>query len=234
MSLAPHAAPRPAPLATTARRTGMLGVEPLLRGEGTHAVGGGRVPVAGLLLIVLVCGGLYGAVMGGYSLNAEQMLYSALKVPLLLVVSTLVCLPNFYVLNAVLGVAGDFRAALRGILSAQATLAVTLAALSPVTAFLYVSGDSYEFFKLLNGAMFFVGSLAAQRTLARHYAPLLARDRRHRRALLGWPVLYVFVAMQLAYVLRPFVGNPALPTTFLRETWWGNVYVDLAWALRGL
>jgi hypothetical protein len=232
--VAPPAPDRAAlPRAAAPRRAG-LGVELLLRGEGVHAVGGGRVPVARLLLIVAVCGGCYGAVMGGCALNAEQMLYSALKVPLLLVVSALVCLPNFYVLNAVLGLSGDFAAALRGILSAQATLAVTLAALSPITAFLYVCGDHYEFFKLLNGAMFAVGSLAAQRTLARHYAPLLARNRRHRRALLGWPLLYVFVAMQLAYVLRPFVGNPALPTTFLRETWWGNVYVDLAWALRGL
>jgi len=134
----------------------------------------------------------------------------------------------------VVAVSVNNPAALRGILSAQATLAVTLASLAPVTAFLYVCGDSYELFKLLNGAMFALASVAAQRTLARHYAPLLRRDRRHLRALLAWPALYVFVAMQLAYVLRPFVGNPAFPAAFLREKWWGNVYVDLGWALRGL
>jgi hypothetical protein len=51
---------------------------------------------------------------------------------------------------------------------------------------------------------------------------------------MAWPALYFFVAGQLAYVLRPFIGNPALPTSFLREHWWGNVYVDLLWAVRGL
>jgi len=211
-----------------------LDVEGLLRGEGLHRVGGGRPPLGRLALTLALGGGLYGAVMGAFGLDAEQALYSAVKVPLLVVVASLVCLPNFWVVNLVLGLGPDFAAAWRGLLSAQATLAVALASLAPVTAFFYASTDSYEFAKLLNFAVFGVATLAAQRTLARHYRPLLARDRRHAVALLAWPTLYFFVAGQLAYVLRPFIGNPRFPTTFLREHWWGNVYVDLLWAVRGL
>jgi hypothetical protein len=211
-----------------------LDIDGLLRGEGLHHVGGGRPPLGRLALTLALGGALYGAVMGAFGLNAVQALYSAVKVPLLVVVASLVCLPNFWVVNLVLGLGPDFAAAWRGLLSAQATLAVALAALAPVTALFYVSTDSYESAKLLNFAVFGVATLAAQRTLARHYRPLLARDRRHAIALLAWPTLYFFVAGQLAYVLRPFIGNPKFPTVFLREHWWGNVYVDLLWAVRGL
>lgn len=82
--------------------------------------------------------------------------------------------------------------------------------------------------------MFAFATLGAQRTLARHYKPLLAKAPRHRVALLIWPTLYFFVAAQLAYSLRPFVGNPNFPTEFLRDDWQGNAYVDLIWAVRGV
>jgi hypothetical protein len=215
-------------------RAPLLDLEGLLRGEGRHAVGSGRPPVARLALTVLLCGAAYGAVMGSWGLDAEQALYSAVKLPLLVFAASLLCLPNFWVVNRVLGLAPDFLAACRGLLSAQATLAVALAALAPITALFYASTDSYDFAKLLNFALFGVATLAAQRTLARHYRPLLARDPRHRVALLAWPTLYFFVAGQMAYVLRPFIGNPRFETSFLRDPWWGNVYVDLAWAVRGL
>jgi hypothetical protein len=215
-------------------RAPLLEVDALLRGEGRHAVGGGRLPVARLLLVLVACGALYGAVMGSFGGNALQALYSALKVPLLVLVASAVCLPNFYVVNLVLGLGPDFAAAFRGLLSAQATLAIALASLAPVTACLYLSTDSYALAKLFNFAIFAVATLAAQRTLARHYRPLLARDRRHAVALMAWPALYFFVAGQLAYVLRPFIGNPDLPTVLVRDHWWGNVYVDLLWAVRGL
>ena len=44
----------------------------------------------------------------------------------------------------------------------------------------------------------------------------------------AWAALYVFVAIQLAWVLRPFVGSPTLPTRFFREEAWDNAYVVVA------
>ena len=204
---------------------------PLLRADGDFRVGSGPLPWRRLATAVVLGGLIYGAVMGSYA-GAEAALYAALKVPLLLTGALFVCLPNFYVVNAVLGLADDYTAAVRGIISAQATLAVVLAALAPVTLFFYLSTDDYDFVKLLNVAMFALAGLSAQRTLARHYRPLLARQPRHRVALIVWPALYLFVALQLAYALRPFVGNPRFPTEFVREDWMGNAYLDLFWSLR--
>ena len=69
--------------------------------------------------------------MGSYGLQARQALYSALKVPLLVGVSTAVCLPNFYTVNMVLGLGADFVKVIRAILVAQGTVAIVLAQFFP-------------------------------------------------------------------------------------------------------
>ena len=48
-----------------------------------------------------------------------------------------------------------------------------------------------------------------------------------RTATRMWTLLYALVGIQLAWLLRPFVGNPGLPTTFFREDTWGNAYLHL-------
>ena len=206
----------------------------LLRGEGRFAVDRQRVPWGALAGALVVAGWVYGAAMGLSDGRALQALYSALKVPALLVISTLVCLPNFYAVNAVLGLRDDFAAAVRGVVAAQATVAVTLASLAPVTLLAYVSSDDYAFAGLLNGAVFALGAAAGQLTLNRHYRRLVERDPRHRVGRVAWLALYVFVAVQLAWVLRPFVGAPGRPTRFFREDAWSNAYVVVVETVLGL
>ena len=43
-----------------------------------------------------------------------------------------------------------------------------------------------------------------------------------------WLGLYIFIGIQTAWVLRPFVGDPSLPTQFFREDSWSNAYVFIA------
>ena len=79
---------------------------------------------------------------------------------------------------------------------------------------------------LRDGVLFAVATFAAQKVLARHYAPLVARDPRHRVALRAWLVLFVFAGIQMAWVLRPFRGTPGFPVEFLRaEAFEQNAYV---------
>jgi hypothetical protein len=178
-----------------------------------------------LLAIVVVFGLGYGIVLGAFGIRPLQMFYSATKVPLLLGATTLICLPSFYALHAILGLRDQFGAALRAVLASQATLSVCLASLAPLTALVYVSTDRYPVAILQNGVAFALATGGAQRTLARHYRPLIAVDRRHRATRAAWLLLYVFVAIQMAWVLRPFVGAPTEPTRFFREEAWSNAYV---------
>lgn len=205
-----------------------MSVRELLHAEGRFDPGAPRVPWRRAALIVACAGFLHGACVGAFDVRPLQMAYSGLKVPILLALSTAICLPNFYAVNAVLGLRDDFRAALRAVFAAQATVAVALASTSPIVVLCYVSSSDYAFAIVANGALFAIAALAGQRTLGIHYRRLVARDPRHAIARRAWLALYVFVAIQLAWGLRPFVGDPQLATRFFRAGAWTNAYVVVA------
>lgn len=186
------------------------------------------LPWKSLVLLLVVAGFAYGAVMGFYAGSFLQAAYSGTKVPLLLGITTLLCLPSFFVLNTALGLRADFAEALRGILAAQAALALALVSLAPLTALLYQSGISYRTALLANGLMFFLATIAGQMSLRRTYALLRARDPRHERARRAWLAMYGLVAIQLAWMLRPFIGTPELPSQFFRDEPFDNAYVIVA------
>lgn len=185
-----------------------------------------------LLALLVLCGATYGAVMGSYGGwtgdHSLQVLISATKVPFLLLATFALALPSFFVLNTLLGLRSDFGAVLRTLVGAQAGLTIVVAALAPYTAFWYASFTGYRSAILFNGAIFAIASLAGQWQLRRAYRPLIARNPRHRLLLRSWLVLYVFVGIQIAWVLRPFIGNPAAPAQFFRASAWGNAYVVVA------
>ncbi len=177
------------------------------------------------LWLVLGCGMAYGLVMGCFGGRWLQLVYSALKVPILLLATVGLSLPSFFVLNTLLGLRDDFRDVARGIIGSQAGLTVILVSLAPITAFWYASFTDYHTAILFNGLMFGIASFGAQVILRRSYQPLIARDSRHRVLLRVWLVFYVFVGVQMGWVLRPFVGDPRNPVEFFRADAWDNAYV---------
>jgi hypothetical protein len=184
-------------------------------------------------LAATVWGGIvYGAVMGTFGGFAGdrplQIVYSAVKVPMLIAITTLLSLPTFFVMNTLAGLRADFAAAVRAVVATQGAVCVILAALAPLTAVWYASSADYHEAIAFNGVMFAAASLAGQWVLRRRYAPLVAANRRHRTMLRLWVGVYAFVGIQMGWVLRPFVGDVNAPTTFFRETAWGNAYVVVA------
>jgi hypothetical protein len=181
-----------------------------------------------LVMLVLVFGLFYGAAMGSFGGifgdRARQVLYSALKVPILLLVTFLLSLPSFFVINTLMGLRQDFAQATGALISAQAGLTIILASLAPMTALWYASTPNYHTAVVFNGIMFAVASVGAQTILRRLYRPLIARNARHRVLLRMWLIIYTFVAVQMAWVLRPFVGDPGSPTSFFRPEAWGNAW----------
>jgi hypothetical protein len=155
------------------------------------------------------------------------------KVPLLVLGSFLLALPSFYVFNAILGLSREFPQAIRGLAATQAVMTIILASLAPMTTLWYMSTAHYQTAIAVNGLMFFIATSSAQILLRRHYGPLIATNPRHRWMLVAWLVIYFFVAIQLAWTLRPFIGDPTKPPEFIRrDLFQGNAYVTvirLAW-----
>lgn len=183
---------------------------------------------------LVACGLLYGAAMGSFrGLAAQpqwarQMAYSAVKVPLLLTATFAISLPSFFVLSSLLGLRRDFAKAVRSLVAAQAGLAIVLASLAPLTLVWYASSAVYSQALLFNGAMFAIASLAAQWLVRGYYRPLIAINHRHRWVLWGWLLVYTLVGIQMAWLLRPFVGSPAYEVRFLRPDPWDNAYEFVA------
>lgn len=201
----------------------MAPAERLLRG------GIDVVPATRVLIAIGACGSaLLGLALGASSGSTWLAVFAGIKVPLLLVATSLLCLPSFYVLNAVLGLRDDFAAAMRGLLAAQATLGLTLGALAPLVVFCSLSVFNPYLLTLLDAILFAIATWAAQQVLARHYQPLLQRNPRHRIALACWLILYAFAGMQAAWVLRPFRGTAGFAVQFLRpEALEQNAYLVL-------
>ena len=185
-----------------------------------------------LLATIALMGMLGGAGIGAFGLDdASRLLgpvFSALKVPLLITATTLVCIPGLFVLTTIAGLREDWSASLRAILRGQAAMTCVLAAVAPITVFLYISGIGYRAAHLWNAAVFTVAALVAQAVMRRAYRPLIAARPRHRVLLVTWLVFYAFVGIQSAWMLRPFIGAPGATPTFIRDEPLGNAFVVVA------
>ena len=197
----------------------------------TQSAGAGSA-LTRLAANLVLFGMLYGAVMGSFAVSGPeripQIFYSAVKVPLLLGVTFLIGLPSFFVLGSLFGLRRDFVESVRALVAAQAGLAIVLASLAPLTLFWYATSGNYAAALRFNLLMFTAASFAAQGLLRGYYRPLIARNGKHLWMLRTWLVIYAFVGVQMAWILRPFVGAPTAPVRFFREEAWGNAYLVVA------
>ena len=192
---------------------------------------------ATLLLLVVAAGAIHGVSMGSFRCSswdrAWLLLYGGLKVPILLLGSALLCVPGFVLINAALGLRSSVRRALRAVFAGQAVFAVSLCSLSPLVLFAYACGVEHRAALLLNAAAFSCAALRGQLAIRRHYEVLVAEDAKHRLLLWAWVTSYVFVGIQMGWLLRPFVGEPSAAVTFLRAEPFSNAYMVVIQLLLG-
>jgi len=209
-------------------------VDMFLREEGRFAPGaileGAARPPVGLYVALIVAAGLaYGAAMGSFSGLAGdgwlRIILAAAKVPIFFGVTFALCLPPFLILLTFAGLRDDLPAVLRGLLGALVLTTVILASAAPITCLMNLSATSYRFILIWNGIVFAFASGVGHLHLRGIYRSLIRARPRHRALLGGWFVLFVFVGIQMAWVLRPFVGAPELPVQLFREDAWTNAYV---------
>ena len=189
----------------------------------------------------------YGAVIG-FSHSWLQALSSAIKLPIVFLLTLAICLPTLYLFNLLFGGRLSARQVLALMLSAITVTAIFTLAFAPISFFFLVTAQSYAFFLLLNvailaltsmlGLQFLVSGVQRINVLALQYeAPTGEQDeqwtpaaRRPRFASMGllhlWLILYAFVGTQLGWTLRPFFGYQALPFQLFRSIE-GNFYTGV-------
>ena len=141
----------------------------ILRGEATH-LGALReesvkIPLGGLVLVILLLAVLYGICMGFFAGFREggpffmQWFADAVKVPSLFFLTLAVTFPSLYVFNALVGSRLSFVAVFQLLLASLAVNVAVLASLGPIVAFFSVSTTSYPFILLLNVLVFIVSDV---------------------------------------------------------------------------
>ncbi|MBC7870681.1 MAG: actin-binding WH2 domain-containing protein [Chitinophagaceae bacterium] len=165
-----------------------------------------------------------------------QMFSSAVKVPVLFLITLIICSPSLYFFNLLFGSKQTISQTFALIMTAITTTSVLLVSFAPVTLFFLTTGgatgNNYSFMKLLTVAIFGVSGLMGIAFLRQGFAASVDADnlegRDARRALfLAWVVLYAFVGSQMAWTLRPYLGAPGQEFEIIRAGSRSNFYENV-------
>ncbi|MFC8848795.1 MULTISPECIES: hypothetical protein [unclassified Micromonospora] len=122
----------------------------------------------GLTLRMLASSGIalacYGAVLGAFH-SVLMALTSAVKLPLLFLVTLAICLPTLYLFNLVFGARLSVRQSLALVMVAITVTSMLAVAFAPISLFFLITAPDYGFFKLLNVAILTLSAVVGLRFL---------------------------------------------------------------------
>lgn len=160
-----------------------------------------------LVLTTVMFSAAYGAILGMFQ-PGLQTLFAAAKLPIVVLGTAMLCTPTFYVFNAILGSKFTFRQTLSAVLFLSASVALVLVAFAPISWFFTVSTRGPGFLTFLHLFVFLVAAMYGIHSLntARKYLDHIetAHTPIHGAFLFLWFMIVLFVALQMAWYLRPF------------------------------
>jgi hypothetical protein len=195
------------------------------------------VRVTASLLVIFVGAGLFGAAMGSWRAPL-QALYTGIKLPLVLLLTTLGTALLNGMLAPLLGLNIRFSQALLAVLMSFTIFALILGSFSPLLLFLLwnmpalTSADmqaAYRFLLLTEVAIIAFAGLAANLRLVQLLERLSGSGRVAKKTLVAWLSANLFLGSQLCWILRPFIGSPGLPVQFLREDALRGNFYESVW-----
>lgn len=155
---------------------------------------------------------LFGAVVGSYR-GGEQVLYAALKLPVLLWVPPLFALPAIHAAWRACEVAVPYRRLALAALAGMARAGVLASALAPVLWLPYSVQADYHVSVLLFAAMLALAALPGLTALAR----AIPAGGHHRWMAAGGSLaLLALLLAQTGWLLRPFVARPTAEVALFR------------------
>lgn len=152
---------------------------------------------------------IYGLALGFFA-GGWQIPASGFKMPVLILLSLLICLPALFTFNVILGSKLSFLQC-AAVLSMSAYLTATiLASFGPILLFFAISAGGHDFISVLNLAMCAIAGFfgvtwiwRAMKSMADNGGP-----EANLAILRIWILIYGFVGAQMSWILRPFIGDP--------------------------
>jgi uncharacterized protein YfiM (DUF2279 family) len=171
--------------------------------------GGGSASPWRLLAGSAVCYVLYGAAAGFFQ-GGDQVLVTALKAPLIILFSLLLCMPSLYVFSAVAGAEWNHRTFLALVAGFAGTLALILLAMLPVNWLFSVSSRRLGSAVFIHFILWFLALSLAWRFLGQSLRAIGARG-----ALVLWLFLFCIVSLQTTTYLRPVLERKSGEPLFI-------------------
>jgi hypothetical protein len=192
--------------------------------------------IVSLLLMMNLFSFLYGLVMGSFN-SVQQAIAAGVKVAVLFDLTILICFPAFFIIQYVLGSKLKLGQMISIILSGFVLSSSIMVSFAPISVFFLLTGSNYYFLQLLHIAIFTLSGLFGMKTVID--ALKFSCEKQNIYPRIGvtvfrfWVVILAVVGIQLAWNLRPFLGDEGKPFKLFRH-YEGNFYTAIIYSFKQL
>ena len=190
--------------------------------------------------VVIVAGtAAFGGTIGIWR-DPLQAVYTAIKVPLIMLLTALGNGLLNGMLAPLLGINISFRQSLLAIFMSFTITAAILGACSPLIYFMVwnfppldktnaAANATYGLLLEVLVAVIALAGIIGNVRLLQLLRQLSGNNIGARRTLVAWLAGNLLLGSQLAWILRPFVGSPGLPVEFLRRNPFESNFFEALW-----
>ncbi len=192
--------------------------------------------VAGQYVFLSLLTFVYGAVMGAYH-GILQAAAAGAKMVVLFTLVQVICFPAFFIIQYILGSRLKLAQMVSIILSGFVLTSAIMVSFTPIAVFFLLTGGNYYFLQFLHIAIVALSGIFGMKTIVD--ALQYSCEKKNIYPRMGvvvfrfWVVIMAFVGIQLAWNLRPFLGDRNQPFALFRD-YEGNFYAALIYSANQL
>lgn len=191
-----------------------------------------------LLSYLLLCifSFVYGVVMGAYH-SFFQALTTGVKLTFLFSAVLLICFPAFFIVQFLLGSKLTLGQMISMVLSGFVLCTAIMISFAPISLFFLITGSNYYFLQLLHIIIFLISGFFAMNIVVEGLKYSCEKKNIYPKTgviiFRFWIVIFAFVFIQLAWNLRPFLGDRGQPFQLFRK-YEGNFYSAVIYSVQQL
>ena len=193
---------------------------------------GAGIRILNQYLLLSLFAFFYGVVMGSYH-SFLQAVAAGVKVSLLFTLVLAICFPAFFIIQYILGSKLKFSQMISIVLSGFVLTTSIMISFAPIVVIFLLTGSNYYFLQLLHIAIFILSGIFGMKTIvdALRFSCEKKNIYPHTGVVVFrfWVVILAFVGIQLAWNLRPFLGDRGESFALFRE-YEGNFYTALIYS----
>jgi hypothetical protein len=192
--------------------------------------------VGSLLGYVFILAFMYGLSMGSFN-GPLQALTTAIKIPVLLTVTLLVCFPALFVIQTLLGSKLRLVQMTSIILVGIALMMSIIFSFIPIVVVFLFTGSNYYFMHLLHIGVFLVAGIFGMKMIVD--ALKFSCEKKNIYPQIGvvvfrfWILIFIFVGVQIAWNLQPYLGDSDRQFRLFRKHE-GNFYTAVIYSIKQL